>query len=242
MSRGHADALRAGAARSLPGRRRRSAPLRSPPRAAPDPGFRCSPPAAGPPRRRLQAPSLAGGIPNAGGPRPAPGEEAARDRGERRGPGGWQDAGAPRALPLQPPQPPPPGSHTRPGVSRGEMRNVGKVGRNGKVQGPPQCTQPSWDRATGRRLVQPTWCPQGRPSLSTPWKAFEKKAASGVSLLVECSQRVSSAAGCRIPTETRKLQKSVQTERTFGIQLPVDMSLGMDLTCWVAFGKPGGPL
>lgn len=36
----------------------------------------------------------------------------------------------------------------------------------------------------------------------------------------------------------KKLQKPVDTERTFRVQLPIDMSPGRDLTCCVAFGKP----
>lgn len=102
MSHGHADALRAGAARSLPSRRRRSARLPVPLR-TPDSAARRRPPVLLAAASR--PPSLAGGIPNAGGLPPAPGEEAARDRGERRGPRGWQHAGAPRASPLHPANP-----------------------------------------------------------------------------------------------------------------------------------------
>ncbi|XP_027480480.1 translation initiation factor IF-2-like [Zalophus californianus] len=81
MSRGHADALRAGAARSLPSRRC-SAPLGSPaPLWTPDSASRRGPPAL---LAASSRPPLSGGIPNAGGPRPGPGEEAARDRGEAR--------------------------------------------------------------------------------------------------------------------------------------------------------------
>ncbi|XP_049492605.1 translation initiation factor IF-2-like isoform X2 [Panthera uncia] len=61
MSRGHADALRAGAARAS---RAAAAPLRTP-----DSASRRRPPAL---LAASSGPPLSGGIPNAGGPRPAP--------------------------------------------------------------------------------------------------------------------------------------------------------------------------
>nr|XP_060503774.1 uncharacterized protein LOC132688582 isoform X2 [Panthera onca] len=162
MSRGHADALRAGAARAS---RAAAAPLRTP-----DSASRRRPPAL---LAASSGPPLSGGIPNAGGPRPAP----------RRG------GSAPPRTGADP-----------------------EAGRTRGLHGPrlyPASRKIHWGQ---RRCWFANW------PLDTVGKERPRKKQTS--------------------PDGRKLQKPVHTEKTFRVQLPIDLSPGTDITCCTAFGKP----
>ncbi|XP_045344050.1 translation initiation factor IF-2-like isoform X4 [Leopardus geoffroyi] len=161
MSRGHADALRAGAARAS---RAAAAPLRTP-----DSASRRRPPAL---LAASSGPPLSGGIPNAGGPRPAP------RRGGSAPPRTGADPEAGRTQGLH-------GPRLSPASRKFSLQQDSQIPRESGAIPPPPTER--------RKVIHPSW---------------------------------------------RKLQKPVHTERTFRVQLPIDLSPGTDITCCTAFGKP----
>ncbi|XP_019279468.1 uncharacterized protein LOC109251924 isoform X2 [Panthera pardus] len=193
MSRGHADALRAGAARAS---RAAAAPLRTP-----DSASRRRPPAL---LAASSGPPLSGGIPNAGGPRPAP----------RRG------GSAPPRTGADP-----------------------EAGRTRGLHGPrlyPASRKIQWGQ---RRCWFANW-----PLDTVGKERPRKKQTSPDGFSLQQDSQIPREIGAIPPPPTerckvihpswRKLQKPVHTEKTFRVQLPIDLSPGTDITCCTAFGKP----
>ncbi|XP_045344048.1 uncharacterized protein LOC123603328 isoform X2 [Leopardus geoffroyi] len=193
MSRGHADALRAGAARAS---RAAAAPLRTP-----DSASRRRPPAL---LAASSGPPLSGGIPNAGGPRPAP------RRGGSAPPRTGADPEAGRTQGLHGPRLSPASRKIQWGQRRCWFANW-PLDTDGKER--PRKKQTSPD---GFSLQQDSQIP--RESGAIPPPPTERRKV--------------------IHPSWRKLQKPVHTERTFRVQLPIDLSPGTDITCCTAFGKP----
>ncbi|XP_045344047.1 uncharacterized protein LOC123603328 isoform X1 [Leopardus geoffroyi] len=230
MSRGHADALRAGAARAS---RAAAAPLRTP-----DSASRRRPPAL---LAASSGPPLSGGIPNAGGPRPAP------RRGGSAPPRTGADPEAGRTQGLHGPRLSPASRKIQWGQRRCWFANW-PLDTDGKER--PRKKQTSPDGPMGETKTSQMIVAVENRACAPGLEERELDSFRNVALLFSLQQdsQIPRESGAIPPPPTerrkvihpswRKLQKPVHTERTFRVQLPIDLSPGTDITCCTAFGKP----